>query len=172
MGQLIDLIQRHLDRYGVKHAEFARRIGATPSAVYSWKRRGVKQLPDKQILEGITEVTGFPYWQVLEAALIDSGYRDPRPNARELCQRLRDMPIEDCREIAEFVAALVAEHDAELPDRFHDPSHTAGSATRVKTLSSPETSGVYQPSPWVEDLLDAGERGITSANKGERARMS
>ncbi|WP_198407104.1 hypothetical protein [Nocardia terpenica] len=172
MSQLLDLVQRHLDRYGVRPAEFARRIGASPQTFYSWQRREMKQLPDRRLLRGIAEVTGFPYWQVLEAALLDSGYRDAPAEVTEIGQRLRDLPIDDCREIATLATSLVADHDAGLPDRFHDTDHTAESVTCVKNMSSPMKSGVYQPSPWVRDLLDTGRqhrRRATARARGERA---
>ncbi|MFJ7723807.1 hypothetical protein ACIQYM_37730, partial [Rhodococcus erythropolis] len=74
MSELWNLIQSHLDRYGVRDAEFARRMGSTPQTLNSWKKRGVRQLPNKELLEAVAEVTGRDYRQVLDAALIDTGY--------------------------------------------------------------------------------------------------
>lgn len=83
----MDLIQTHLDKYGVKEAEFARRIGTSPQTVSNWKLRGTT-LPTRRLLEGVAEVTGLPYPTVLGAALADAGYWSPddiknwRPAAR------------------------------------------------------------------------------------------
>lgn len=74
MSELWNLIQGHLDRYGVRDAEFARRMGSSPQTLNSWKKRGVRQLPSKDLLEAVAEVTGRDYRQVLDAALIDTGY--------------------------------------------------------------------------------------------------
>lgn len=75
MGELYRIVQDHLDRYGVREAEFARRIGTGPQTVNNWKNRGVRKLPDRRLLEAVAEVTGASYSQVLAAALIDSGYQ-------------------------------------------------------------------------------------------------
>lgn len=69
------LIQTHLDRYGVKRAEFARRIGTTPQTVQNWKTRSTT-LPKVEHLKGVAAETGIPYSLVLEAALVDAGLRD------------------------------------------------------------------------------------------------
>jgi transcriptional regulator with XRE-family HTH domain len=69
------LIQAHLDNYGVKRAEFARRAGTTPQTVQNWQDRP-RTLPNVKHLKGVAEVTGIPYLIVLDAALKDAGYRD------------------------------------------------------------------------------------------------
>jgi len=69
------IIQAHLDKYGVSRAEFARRAGTTPQTVNNWQN-GLKSLPDSRHLHGVAEVTGVPYLVVLDAALVDAGYRD------------------------------------------------------------------------------------------------
>ena len=74
MTELMRLIQAHLDRYGVSRAEFARRAGTTPQTVNNW-RHELKSLPDATHLRGVAEVTGLPYLIVLDAALVDAGYR-------------------------------------------------------------------------------------------------
>ncbi|MDJ0405836.1 hypothetical protein QNA23_20250 [Rhodococcus erythropolis] len=83
MSELWNLIQGHLDRYGVRDAEFARRMGSSPQTLNSWKKRGVRQLPSKELLEAVAEVTGRDYRQVLDAALIDTGYLPSFSNAAD-----------------------------------------------------------------------------------------
>jgi len=51
VSELLDLIQAHLDRYGVTRSEFARRAGTTPQTVQNWKDRPTT-LPRREHLEG------------------------------------------------------------------------------------------------------------------------
>lgn len=85
MGELLDLIQGHRDKYGVSEAEFSRRIGSSPQTVWAWRVRGIKALPQRKQLEGVSNVTGIPYDKVLRAALADAGYvGDRTDNVRAL----------------------------------------------------------------------------------------
>lgn len=73
-GHLWEIIQKHLDDYGVREAEFARRIGTSPQTVSSWKKRGLRTLPDKRLLVGVSDVTRRSYDEVLDAVLRDTLY--------------------------------------------------------------------------------------------------
>lgn len=75
MSELMRLIQSHLDRYGVTRATFAKRVGTTPQTVQNWKSRSTT-MPRAEHLAGIARETGIPYLAVVDAALIDAGYRD------------------------------------------------------------------------------------------------
>lgn len=75
MSELMRLIQTHLDRWGVSRAEFARRCGTTPQTIQNWQDRPTT-LPKPEHLRGVAEVTGYPYLIVLDAALVDAGYRE------------------------------------------------------------------------------------------------
>ncbi|MDJ0006467.1 hypothetical protein [Gordonia alkanivorans] len=78
MSELWKIIQTHLDQTGVREAEFARRIGTSPTTVNSWKNRGVRSLPERRLLEAVAnEIPGVSYRQVLAAVLSDIGYADP-----------------------------------------------------------------------------------------------
>lgn len=75
MGELVAIIQRHLDSYGVTEATFARRMGVNPQTINAWKTRGgIKRLPERRILEAVARETRTSYAEVLEAALVDTGY--------------------------------------------------------------------------------------------------
>ncbi|MCV7178629.1 helix-turn-helix domain-containing protein [Mycolicibacterium sphagni] len=74
MRQLIRIVQTYMDEYGVSEAEVARRIGATPQTVNSWRNGEMKQLPRQRYLRGLAEVTHTDYATVLAAALADTGY--------------------------------------------------------------------------------------------------
>lgn len=69
----MQLIQAHLDKYGVTRAEFARRAGTTPQTVQNWKSRP-GTLPKPEHLRGVADVIGVPFETVLNAALRDAGY--------------------------------------------------------------------------------------------------
>ncbi|WP_434966270.1 hypothetical protein [Janibacter indicus] len=73
-GHLWETIQKHLDDYGVREAEFAQRIGTSPQIVSSWKARGLRTLPDKRLLVGVSDVTRQSYEEVLDALLRDTLY--------------------------------------------------------------------------------------------------
>lgn len=73
-GELWSLIQAHLDRYGVREAAFARRMGTSPQTINTWKTQGIKRLPERWLLNAVARETGTPYSAVLHAALIDTGY--------------------------------------------------------------------------------------------------
>lgn len=74
MGHLYKLIEQHLDEYGVREAELARRIGSSPQTVNSWKKRGIKKPPEQELLMALAIEIRRPYGDVLRAALLDSGY--------------------------------------------------------------------------------------------------
>lgn len=74
MRELIRIVQAHMDEYGVSEAEVARRIGASPQTVNTWRNGEMKQLPRQQYLEALAELTNTPYRTVLSAALVDTGY--------------------------------------------------------------------------------------------------
>lgn len=89
MTELMRLIQAHQDRYGVTRAEVARRIGTKPQTVQNWINRPTT-LPAAEHLRGVAEVIGLPYLLVLDAALMDSGYRTSlADDSKTLQERVR-----------------------------------------------------------------------------------
>lgn len=74
MSELWKIIQNHLDEYGVREAAFARLIGSAPQTVNSWKKRGLKQLPDESVLRALSDVTKTSYADILTAVLRDINY--------------------------------------------------------------------------------------------------
>lgn len=79
MRELIRLVQAHMDQYGVSEAEVARRIGANPQTVNTWRNGEMKQLPRQPYLQKLAELTKTDYASVLAAALLDTGYIETRP---------------------------------------------------------------------------------------------
>lgn len=83
VGHLWAIVQAHQDRYGPSISEIARRIGMSSSGVHAWNKRGVKAIPRVENLRALSELTGVPYDDVLQAALLDAGFveedNDPPP---------------------------------------------------------------------------------------------
>jgi len=77
MGEFWAIIQAHLDRYGVREAAFARKIGTVSQTTSNWKHRGLAQLPKRELLEAVARETNTPYAVVLDAVLADIGYLTP-----------------------------------------------------------------------------------------------
>lgn len=80
-SELYKIVQRHQDAFGPSAAEIARRIGAQPQTVSSWKTRGLTKLPEKRFLVALAQLTHTPYGDVLTAALRDTGYLPEREDA-------------------------------------------------------------------------------------------
>jgi transcriptional regulator with XRE-family HTH domain len=74
MSELWQMIETHLDHYGVTRATFARKCGTVPQTVQNWYNRPTT-LPRPEHLRAVAKVIGMPYETVLNAALVDAGYR-------------------------------------------------------------------------------------------------
>lgn len=92
MGELYTIIQKHLDRYGVREAALARLMGTSSQTINSWKTRGVRQLPTRTLLEALARETGTPYSMVLRAALVDTGYLPGAPVSDGPAHRAEPQP--------------------------------------------------------------------------------
>ena len=136
---LWSLIQAHLDEYGVTDAEFARRMGVSPQTLNSWKKRGVRQLPARDKLEAVAELTRNTYSHVLDAALVDAGYRgELRSEVVEVAQRIRDLGAEHWDALDDLIEELRQDHYARLAEQRpklrdlidRDPPASAARASR------------------------------------------
>lgn len=81
-GRLWAIVQAHIDQqpYPPSVRRVARHLGVAPQTVFNWRNR--RGMPSRENLERIAGLTGRPYSEVLEAALVDSGYlpdTPPRP---------------------------------------------------------------------------------------------
>lgn len=75
MSRLIDLIDEYKDRHGQpSDSSIARAIGVAPQTLSSWRRRGIRDVPDTDRLRDLARFIGKDYVTVvLRAALIDAG---------------------------------------------------------------------------------------------------
>ena len=77
MGRLYDIIQAHIDAqpYRVSGRQIADKLGVSPNTLGNW--RTPTKLIDKEHLLAISDLTGVPYYRVLDALLEDIGYLRP-----------------------------------------------------------------------------------------------
>lgn len=76
MGSLVQLIDEYKDAHGnPSDSSIARAIGAAPQTISSWRTRGIKGLPDRQLLEALAQFMHLDYEDVvLRAVLLDIGW--------------------------------------------------------------------------------------------------
>lgn len=82
MGQLWDLVQRHIEEamYKPSERQLAARLKVSPTTLTNWRERELKRLPTRENLEAIADLVGVRYSVVLEAALYDTGYHESLPS--------------------------------------------------------------------------------------------
>lgn len=92
MSQLVAIIDDYKDRTGQpSDASISRAIGVARQTVSSWRRRGLRELPDRGSLVELAHLTGRDYESViLRAALLDTGWLEhPKPE-----------PLDEGREVS------------------------------------------------------------------------
>ncbi|WP_067434158.1 helix-turn-helix domain-containing protein [Nocardioides jensenii] len=79
--ELMQLIDDYRDMHGQPaEASVARAVGIAPQTLNSWRKRGIRQLPEKETLERLASFLGVSYEEtVLKAALYDAGWSDDLP---------------------------------------------------------------------------------------------
>lgn len=85
MSELVKIIDEYRDRRGQpSDASIARAIGIAPQTLSSWRKRGIKDPPERETLRRLAALVGLPYeTHVLTAALVDAGYIDGMPLASD-----------------------------------------------------------------------------------------
>lgn len=79
MSRLIALIDDYKDRHGQpSDASIARAIGVAPQTVNSWRKRGIRDVPDRDSLRKLAALLRVDYERVvLRAVLMDLGWIEP-----------------------------------------------------------------------------------------------
>lgn len=73
MSKLLAIIDAYKDTHGKpSDASIARAIDVAPQTISSWRKRGIKELPDSATLRNLAAFVGVPHLTVLCAALIDT----------------------------------------------------------------------------------------------------
>lgn len=82
MSELLRVIDDWKDRHGgPSDASIARAVGIAPQTISSWRKRGIKEPPATATLKRLAEFMHLPYEDyVLQAALVDAGWRDTMPD--------------------------------------------------------------------------------------------
>lgn len=75
MSKLVDLIDDYKDRHGQpSDASIARAIGIAPQTLNSWRKRGIKELPNAETLHRLAGFLRVDQEVVYYAAGVDAGY--------------------------------------------------------------------------------------------------
>lgn len=76
MSRLVAIIDEYKDKTGQpSDASISRAIGVARQTVSSWRRRGLRDLPERDTLIELARLTGVDYETVvLRAALVDAGW--------------------------------------------------------------------------------------------------
>lgn len=85
MSRLIALIDEYKEAHGQpSDSSIARAIGSAPQTISSWRKRGLRGLPDRKILEALAEFMHVDYNDVvLPAVLVDIGWADAPKESSE-----------------------------------------------------------------------------------------
>lgn len=80
VSRLVAIVDDYKDRTGhPSDASISRAIGVARQTVSSWRRRGLKDLPERASLVELARLTGLDYETVvLRAALLDAGWIEER----------------------------------------------------------------------------------------------
>jgi transcriptional regulator with XRE-family HTH domain len=78
MSHLVKLIDDYKDTHGgPSDSSIARAIGVAPQTISSWRKRGIRQLPEQETLAALARLIGVDYnTGVMPAVLVDIGYMD------------------------------------------------------------------------------------------------
>lgn len=76
MSRLLRLIDEYKDAHGgPSDSSVARAIGVKPQTISSWRRRGIKEPPDRDALRAFAQLARLDYETVvLRAVLLDVGW--------------------------------------------------------------------------------------------------
>jgi transcriptional regulator with XRE-family HTH domain len=75
MSRLVDLIDDYKDRHGQpSDASIARAVGIAPQTLNSWRKRGIRELPNAEALRQLAALLGVAADVTFYAAGVDAGY--------------------------------------------------------------------------------------------------
>lgn len=90
MSRLLALIDDYKDRHGQpSDASIARAIGVAPQTISSWRKRGIRELPESDTLRRLATFIGVPIRTVYLAVGVDANFVSVSDVA-EIEPRLRD----------------------------------------------------------------------------------
>lgn len=75
MSRLVELIDDYKDRHGQpSDASIARAVGIAPQTLNSWRKRGIRDLPNADTLRRLAGFLGIEDEDTFYAAGVDAGY--------------------------------------------------------------------------------------------------
>lgn len=75
MSRLVALIDDYRDRHGQpSDASIARAIGIAPQTLNSWRKRGIRELPNAETLRRLADFLSVDQEVTFYAAGVDAGY--------------------------------------------------------------------------------------------------
>jgi transposase-like protein len=76
MSHLLAIIDEYKDAHGApSDSSIARAVGIAPQTLSSWRKRGIRELPNRETLQALARLTRRDYTNdVLRAVLLDIGY--------------------------------------------------------------------------------------------------
>lgn len=85
MSKLVAIIDAYKDQHGQpSDSSVARAIGVKPQTLNSWRKRGIKEPPDRGALRELARLTRRDYeTDVLRAALLDAGWIEDRGDGND-----------------------------------------------------------------------------------------
>lgn len=85
MSRLVAIIDAYKDQHGQpSDSAVARAIGVSSQTLSAWRKRGIKEPPDRDALRELARLTRRDYeTDVLRAALLDAGWIDDRGDGDE-----------------------------------------------------------------------------------------
>lgn len=89
MSQLLAIIDEYKDAHGSpSDSSIARAVGIAPQTLSSWRKRGIRELPNRDTLREIARLTRRDYaTEVLPAVLRDIDYLEPAEPPQPPTQR-------------------------------------------------------------------------------------
>lgn len=81
MSRLLAIIDEYKDTHGApSDSSIARAIGVKPQTLSSWRKRGLKEPPDREALRELARLVNRDYEsEVLRAVLLDVGWVEEQP---------------------------------------------------------------------------------------------
>ena len=91
MSEVVRIIDEYKDAHGQpSDASIARALGVSPGTLSAWRKRGIKSPPEAETLRALAVLARLPYAEyVLQAALVDAGWRESMPELEDARRRER-----------------------------------------------------------------------------------
>lgn len=118
MSHLLAIIDEYKDAHGgPSDSSIARAIGAAPQTISSWRHRGIRQLPDRELLMALARLTRRNYaTEVIPAVMRDIGYL---PEESDGDDGLRAAPTSNVTALSEADHKVAGDDLAGLPSVAH-----------------------------------------------------